>query len=55
MFHNGSTYDYHFLFKELAKDLARQFECIGENTEKCITFSVLPEKNLIMVKQLHTN
>ena len=40
VFHNGSTYDYHFIIKELAKEFKGQFECLGENTEKNITFSV---------------
>ena len=38
-FHNGSTYDYHFIIKNLAKDIDGQFECLGENSEKYITFS----------------
>ena len=38
--HNGSKYDYHFLIKELAEEFKGQFECLGENTEKYITFSV---------------
>ena len=38
--HNGSTYDYHFIFEELAEEFKGQFECLGENTEKYITFSV---------------
>ena len=40
VFHNGSTYDYHFIIKKLAKEFEGEFECIGENTEKYITFSV---------------
>ena len=40
VFHNGSTYDYHFIIKQLAKEFDGQFECLGENTEKYITFSV---------------
>ena len=40
MFHNGSAYDYHFIIKQLAEDFKGQFECLGENTEKYITFSV---------------
>ena len=40
VFHNGSTYDYHFIIKELAEEFEEQFECLGENTEKNITFSV---------------
>ena len=40
VFHNGFTYDYHFIIKQLAKEFDGQFECLGENTEKYITFSV---------------
>ena len=40
MFHNGSTYYYHFLIKELAEEFEGEFECLDENTEKYITFSV---------------
>ena len=40
VFHNGSTYDYHFIIKRLAEEFQGQFECLGENTEKFITFSV---------------
>ena len=40
VFHNGSTYDYHFITKELAKEFEGQFECLGENIEKYITFPV---------------
>ena len=39
-FHNGSTYDYHFIIKRLAEDFKAQFECLGENTEKCNFFSL---------------
>ena len=40
VFHDGSTYDYHFIIKQLAREFKGSFECLGENTEKCITFSV---------------
>ena len=40
VFHNGSTYDYRFIIKQLAEDFKGQFECLGENTEKYISFSV---------------
>ena len=43
-FHNGFTYDYHFMIKRLAKESKGNFECLGENTEKCITFSVPVKK-----------
>ena len=51
MFHNGSTYDYHFIIKELVKEFEGNFECLGENTEKYITFSV-PIKKKIENKDL---
>ena len=34
VFHNGSTYDYHFIIEQLAEDFKGQFECLGEKTEK---------------------
>ena len=40
VFHNGSTYDYHFIIKQLAREFKYYLECLGENTEKYITFSV---------------
>ena len=46
VFHNGSTYDYHFIIKQLAKEFDGQFECLGENTEKYITFSVPIKKEV---------
>ena len=46
VFHNGSTYNYYFIIKELAKEFEGQFECLGENTEKYIPLSVLIKKEL---------
>ena len=46
VFHNGSTYDYHFIIKELVKESDGNFECLGENTEKYITFSVPIKKKI---------
>ena len=43
-FHNGSTYEYHFIIKKLAKEFKGKFECLGENTEKYINFSVPVEE-----------
>ena len=40
VFHNGSFYDYHFITKKLAEEYEEEFECLGGNTEKYITFSV---------------
>ena len=48
-FHNWSSYDYHFSIKELAEEFKKQFTCLGENTEKYITFTVPIEKKVIMM------
>ena len=34
VFHNGSTYGYHFIIKQLAKEFKGNFDCLRENTEK---------------------
>ena len=36
IFHNGSTYDYHFIVKVLPEEFEGQFECLGKNTEKSV-------------------
>ena len=46
VFHNGSIYDYHFIIKELVKEFDGSFDCLGENTEKYITFSVPIKKKI---------
>ena len=39
--HNGLKYDYHLIINELAEEFrSEDFECLGENTEKYISFSV---------------
>ena len=45
-FHDGSNYDYHFIIKELAEKFKIQFTCLGEYTEKYITFTVPIEKEV---------
>ena len=45
MFHNGSTYDYHFIIKELVKEFEGNFECLGENTENYNIFGTNKEKD----------
>ena len=40
VFHNGSTYNCYFIINQLAKQFKGQLECLAENTEKYITFSV---------------
>ena len=46
VFHNGSIYDNHFIINELVKEFEGNFECLGENTEEYITFSVPIKKKL---------
>ena len=46
VFHNGSTYDYHFIIRELVKEFEGNFDCLGEDTEKYITFSVPLKKKI---------
>ena len=40
VFYIESSYDYHFITKEVAKKFKGQFESLDENTEKYKTFSV---------------
>ena len=46
VFHNASIYDYNFIIKELVKEFDGNFECLGENTEKYITFSAPIKKKI---------
>ena len=46
VFHNGSSYDCHFIIKELVKAFEEDFECLGENTEKYKTFSAPIKKKI---------
>ena len=53
--HNDSKYDYHSIIKELAEEFTGQYGCLGENTEKCITFSLpIKKENDEEGKKLHT-
>ena len=46
IFQNRSNFDYHFIINGLAEEFDGHFVCLGENTEICITFSVLIEKEV---------
>ena len=52
--HNAS-YDTHFVIDQLAKEFKGQLNCIGDNMEKYHFYLYQSRKNVIMVKQLHTN
>ena len=51
LFHNGSAYDYNFIIKYLARELKGNSECLGENTEKYISFTI-PFKKVINDKEI---
>ena len=38
VFHNGSTYDYHFKIKKLAEEFEGESKCLGEKTGKIYYF-----------------
>ena len=44
--HDGFTYDHHFIIKELTEEFEGEFECLGKNAEKYITFSVRIKKEI---------
>ena len=44
--HNGSTFDYHFIIKELAEEFKGNIDCLGEDRGKYITFKV-PLKKMV--------
>ena len=46
VFHNGSIYDYQFIIKDLVKEFEGNFDCLGEDTGKYITFSVPLKKKI---------
>ena len=50
VFHNGFNYDYYFI-KKLAEEFKIQFTCLGENTEKCATFTVPIETEVKRIDQ----
>ena len=52
---HNATYDTHFIIRQLPQEFEGQFECLEKSTEIYINFSVLIKRNMIMVKQLHTN
>ena len=43
---HNATYDTHFIIRQLPQEFEGQFKCLGENTEKYITFSVPIKKEL---------
>ena len=52
--HNAS-YDTHFIINQLAEEFNSELNCTGENIENISLFLYQLRKNVIIVKQLHTN
>ena len=51
IFHNGSSYDYHFIIKVLAEEFDGDFECLGEKKRKIHNiFSTNQKKNLMKME-----
>ena len=46
VFHNLSSYESHFIIKGLANEFDGKLECLGENAEKYISFSVKINKKI---------
>ena len=46
VFHNGSTYDYHFIINDLVKEFEGNFDCLGENTFSVPLKKKIENKNL---------
>ena len=44
VFHSRSNYDYHFITKELVEEFEKKLTCLGDNSEKYITF-IFPKEN----------
>ena len=49
VFHNGLNCVYHFIVKKLAEEFKKEFTCLGENTEKYLTFAVPIEKEITRI------
>ena len=51
----NASYNTHFIINQLAEEFKGELNCIGENMEKYITYLYQLRKNVITVRQLHTN
>ena len=49
IFHNGSNYNYYVIIIE---EFKKQFTCLGESTEKYITFTVPVEKEVTRIDKM---
>ena len=49
--YDGSNYDYHFVKKELTEEFEKQFACLGENTDKYLTFTIPREQKVTSIEK----
>ena len=49
VYHKRFNYHYNFIIKELAEECEKKFTCLGENAEKCKTFTVTIEEQVIRI------
>ena len=52
---HNTTYDHHFIIKQLAEEFKSQFKCTGEMMKNILLFQYQLKKKMIMVKQSHIN
>ena len=50
VFHNGSTYDYHFIIKQLAREFKYYLECLGEKQKNILLSLYQLKKCLIKIR-----
>ena len=50
-FHSGSSYDYHFIIKELAEEFKKQFTCLEQNNKNYIIFTIPIEKEVMRINK----
>ena len=51
-FHNASNHNFHFIIKKLTEEVKGKFECLGENIEKYMIFSLPTQKQNGNVKTM---
>ena len=49
VFNNGWNYAHHFIIKELGEEFKKQFNCLGENTIKYVTFTISTEEEVTKI------
>ena len=50
VFHNGSTYHYHFIIKKFVEEFKGKVDYLGENTKNTLVFLYQLKKSSIIIK-----